>query len=391
MFFITTFALRNFRNETIEMNRNPFITDGYAGKTYFCDRVKESAEIVSGLTNGRNITLMAPRRLGKTGLIKHVMQQIADADKTAVCLYLDLLPTKSIEDFTVLLADTVIGKLDSTAKKAMTRVAKFITSWKPIFTFDSITGMPQVVPSSIPTHNSGTLKEIFDYLASADKRCYIAFDEFQQISYYPEGNAEALLRSFIQFSPNVSYIFSGSKKGLLSEMFSSPKRPFYKSTQLMEIACLEEDTYYNFAKGFMTEAGISFPKEAFSYLYQKFEGTTSNIQFILNRLYEWGEDVDGTLVDKAIDAVVQGYSPYFSDVINRLPRISTNLLKAIAAEGKVPQPTSSAFIARNRLSAASSISSALKRLCEDEYLYKTPSGYMIYDRFFEHWLKSLKY
>lgn len=373
------------------MNRNPFITDGYAGKTYFCDRVKESAEIVSGLTNGRNITLMAPRRLGKTGLIKHVMQQIADADKTAVCLYLDLLPTKSIEDFTILLADTVIGKLDSTAKKAMTRVAKFITSWKPIFTFDSITGMPQVVPSSIPTHNSGTLKEIFDYLASADKRCYIAFDEFQQISYYPEGNAEALLRSFIQFTPNVSYIFSGSKKGLLSEMFSSPKRPFYKSTQLMEIACLEEDTYYNFAKGFMTEAGISFPKEAFSYLYQKFEGTTSNIQFILNRLYEWGEDVDGTLVDKAIDAVVQGYSPYFSDVINRLPRISTNLLKAIAAEGKVPQPTSSAFIARNRLSAASSISSALKRLCEDEYLYKTPSGYMIYDRFFEHWLKSLKY
>lgn len=373
------------------MIRNPFIIDGYAGKKYFCDRMTESAEMIGGLVNGRNITLIAPRRLGKTGLIKHVMQQIQEEDKSAVCLYMDIFSTKSIDDFTRLLADTVIGKLDSSAQKAMSRVAKFITSWKPMFTFDAITGVPQIVPTSIPSQNTGTIKEIFDYLASADKRCYLAFDEFQQIYEYPEGGTEALLRSYIQFTPNVNYIFSGSKKHLLSEMFSSPKRPFYKNTQLMEIGCLDEDEYYDFANAFMEEAGISFPRKAFAYLYEKFDGTTSNIQFILNRLYEWRKDVDRSVVDMAVNAVVSGYSPYYADVLNRLPRVSVYLLKAIAKEGLVAQPTSSAFISRHRLSAASSISSALKRLTEDEYLYKSDEGYIIYDRFFGKWLRAMRY
>ena len=51
---------------------NPFLITGYQGPDYFCDREKETASLMSALKNGRNITLISPRRMGKTGLIKNV-------------------------------------------------------------------------------------------------------------------------------------------------------------------------------------------------------------------------------------------------------------------------------------------------------------------------------
>lgn len=55
------------------MNRitNPFLVYGYTGPDYFCDRKEDTQKLISALRNGRNITLMSPRRMGKTGLIKN--------------------------------------------------------------------------------------------------------------------------------------------------------------------------------------------------------------------------------------------------------------------------------------------------------------------------------
>ena len=51
------------------MSKNPFLLYGYDGPEYFCDRESETKRIISALRNGRNITLLSPRRMGKTGLI----------------------------------------------------------------------------------------------------------------------------------------------------------------------------------------------------------------------------------------------------------------------------------------------------------------------------------
>lgn len=45
--------------------KNPFVTNGYAGAEYFCDRVQETSAIRSLLLNENNIALISPRRLGK--------------------------------------------------------------------------------------------------------------------------------------------------------------------------------------------------------------------------------------------------------------------------------------------------------------------------------------
>ena len=54
---------------------NPFVLRGYISDEYFCDRVKETADLIEEIKNGNNVTLIAPRRIGKTGLVQHVYAQ----------------------------------------------------------------------------------------------------------------------------------------------------------------------------------------------------------------------------------------------------------------------------------------------------------------------------
>ncbi len=75
---------------------NPFITKGYCGPQYFCDRETETGKLVSAVRNGRDITLMAPRRYGKTGLIHHLFHAIGGECET---LYIDIFNVSDLTEF----------------------------------------------------------------------------------------------------------------------------------------------------------------------------------------------------------------------------------------------------------------------------------------------------
>ena len=175
---------------------NPFLIAGYHSPEFFCDREMETAAILDALRNGRNVTLIAPRRMGKTGLIRHAFYRLKEQEPDIVTLYMDIYSTQSMGDFVRLVANTVLGKLDTAPQKTLSRIGQFIRSCRPVFTFDELTGVPKVTIDVAPAEEENTLKEIFEYLGSSEKRCYVAIDEFQQIAEYQEKGVEALLRSF---------------------------------------------------------------------------------------------------------------------------------------------------------------------------------------------------
>ena len=238
---------------------NPFLITGYHSPEFFCDRETETSAILDALHNGRNVTLIAPRRMGKTGLIRHAFYRLKEQEPDIVTLYMDIYSTQSMGDFVRLFANTVLGKLDTAPQKALNRIGQFVRSCRPVFTFDELTGVPKVTIDVAPQEEESTLKEIFNYLGSSEKRCYIAIDEFQQIAEYPEKGIEALLRSYIQFLPNVNFIFAGSKQHLMQEMFTSSKRPFYQSTQLQTIGPIDCEAYTCFAAAHFAEHGVQLP------------------------------------------------------------------------------------------------------------------------------------
>lgn len=367
---------------------NPFLIAGYHSPEYFCDRERETELMMNALENERNVTLIAPRRMGKTGLIKNVFYELKKQKTDISTFYLDIYSTQNLTDFVQLLASTVIGELDSISQKTLNRIGVFLKSCRPTLSFDEITGQPQIGIDMVPNKEEATLKEIFEYLQASDRKCYIAIDEFQQIGEYPEKGVEALLRSYIQFLPNIHFIFAGSKQHVMQEMFLSAKRPFYQSTQIISIERIEEKKYYHFAAAFFAKQGRTLDKETFTTLYNEFEGHTWYIQAILNRLYGYNKkELNVKLVNQAIEEIISESVYPYQTLLAAYSSGAIKLLKAIAKEKVATAVNSGNFITKYKLKAASSVNVALKTLINKELVYKAAEGYTIYDRFMAIWLR----
>jgi len=236
---------------------NPFLISGYYSPEYFCDRETETAKIISALENDRNISLISPRRFGKTGLIHHVFHHISQKDKHAVCVYFDIYSTQNLNDFVKIFAESVLGKVEGGLEKTMKKFAVLFKSFRPVLSYDTLSGAPELSVKIEPETASQSLQEIFTYLKQSGKRCYIAIDEFQQVSEYQEKGTEALLRSHIQFLPHVKFIFSGSRQHLMSNIFLSAKRPFYQSTQVIPLGTVNMEPYFQFANSHFKKNNFS--------------------------------------------------------------------------------------------------------------------------------------
>ena len=238
-----------------------------------------------------------------------------------------------------------------------------------------------------------TLDEIFSYLRSAEKHCLVAIDEFQQILYYNDDkNVEAALRTHIQQCPNAHFVFSGSQRHLMSEMFLSPSRPFYQSVVPMSLHPIPEDRYCAFAEPQFAKNGQrQISRQVVEAVYQRFEGVTANVQRVMNMLYMLtpkGETCNMEMIDRAIDTYLQLSAEYYEALLRQMPEKQRNVFLAIAAEGRVKAISGGKFVHQYRLPSASSVVSAVKGLMEQDFITQTDGEYRVYDHFFQLYLKQ---
>lgn len=374
------------------MIENPFVTNGYVGPEYFCDRTEETAMLTNLLTNGNNIALISPRRVGKTDLMRHCFQQKSIKDNYQ-CFLIDIYATNSFHDFVSVFGKSILDTLKSKGRKAWEGFLNALLSVRSEISFD-INGNPVWglgVGAMVPPQT--TLDEIFTYLRTAEKHCLVAIDEFQQILYYNDNkNVEAALRTQIQQCSNANFIFAGSQRHLMSEMFLSPSRPFYQSVVPMSLGAIPMDRYWAFAEPQFAKNGnrkISY--EVVASVYERFEGITANVQRIMNMLYMLtpkGEVCTMEMIDKAIDTYLQLSSAYYEELLRQMPEKQRNVFLAIATEGQVKGISSGKFVRKYNLPSTSSVVSAVKGLLEKDFITQNDSVYSIYDRFFQLWIEK---
>ncbi len=366
-------------------DKNPFVIYGYEGPENFCDREPETEKLVSAIENGRNVTLLAERRMGKTGLVKHLFDRLNRQGDWAT-VYVDVFATSNLAEFTRHLAAAVVGSMDSRLDKAIVAATRFFRSFRPEITVDAVTGSPSVSLGLAPHNVEASLKECFAYLGRHGK-CVVAIDEFQQIGEYPETGTEALLRSYVQFLPQTRFIFAGSRHHMMAEMFSSAKRPFFNSTQTLPLAQIDKSKYFEFARGKMS-ASCALTYEAFDRVYSMFDGITWYVQTLMNRMYERGSaDIDD--IGPIVDDLLHEKSWEYAALLKSIPAGASRLLKAVAKAGKAKAVTGAEFIAQNSLRGSSSVHLSLKKLVDDELLYEMDDGYVVYDRLLGLWLARL--
>ncbi|MBQ4148006.1 MAG: ATPase, partial [Prevotella sp.] len=122
------------------MIKNPFLTYGYSSPEYFCDRVEETKRLTSLLVNGNHVALMSPRRMGKTGLIRHCFQQ-KELQDDYYLFVVDIYATKSLAEFTYTLGRTILSVLKSKGRKTWERFIQVVGSLRTGITLDAM-GQP---------------------------------------------------------------------------------------------------------------------------------------------------------------------------------------------------------------------------------------------------------
>jgi len=371
---------------------NPFVTGCYVSSDYFCDRVQETKEIIRTLTNGNNLAIISPRRMGKTGLIEHCFHQ-DEIRNHYYTFFIDIYATDTLKEFVYKLGKEIFNTLKPKGKQFIDVFFSMISSLRPAFKLDSLTGTP-TFDIGIGEINQAvfTLEEIFKYLEAADERCIVAIDEFQQIGQYPETNIEAILRTHIQKCNNTSFIFAGSQRHLMQNIFFSSSRPFYQSVNLMQLEAISEEEYVRFVRRQFTSNQKEIPDELVSKVYHLFEGHTWYIQNIFNELFSLTDENEICtleLAQKAIENKIDSYKPLYQSTLSLLPERQKEILYAIAKEGKATAITSGTFIKKHGLLSQSSVQTAVKQLFDKEIITSENNVYQVYDRFFGLWLANL--
>ncbi len=371
------------------MKRNPFLKYGYLGPEFFADRKQETEMVARTLLGGNNVTLLSPRRMGKTGLIMNVFHTMRQTHEDAVFIYLDIFATRTFKEMVQQLAAAVLDVMQRRGEKFLSHLLTMLASLRPQLTFDQLTGSPQFTVTIEPDQSQHTLKQLFDYMEQSGQQCFVAIDEFQQVAKYQDKNAEAMLRSHIQFLHNVHFVFSGSSRHLMSEMFLSARRPFFQSTTILDLKPIGKEAYASFAQQFFERRGDTLSSTAFDDIYDRFQGHTWYVQSVLNKLYDTESAVtESRQVDLAVLALIEESSGIYENIVATLTDNQLSLMRGLARQGTVTEINGSSFVRASGLKSSSSVNSALKSLIDKELVYHDHGQYSVYDRFMALWLCS---
>jgi len=367
---------------------NPFVTSGYMGAEYFCDRQQETNALLKAITSKRNIALISLRRMGKTGLLQHIKYKLTKEQKTYSVIYVDLLSTMNGNDLLNIISTSLLREKQH-EKNIFEKLLKMLAKLRPKISYDQLTGQPSL---ELTVENQNDIQygvnNLIEFMSDLKQDVVFMFDEFQQITNYPEKNIEQILRTVVQSNPNIVYIFSGSSKHMLEPMFNAPSRPFYQSTGLMYLDKINVQEY----QGFIEDKFSSFDRKITPATLSKItEWTrlhTFYVQYICNLLFETEEfNVDENLLNKVLEKVLISYEPLFASYRNLIPMHQYKLLQSIAVENGIDKPTSGAFIQNYKLKSASSVKTSLNALYDKEMIINDNGYWLVYDVFFSRWLE----
>ena len=371
---------------------NPFTITHYTGPAYFCDREDETDSLLKSIQHHRHTAFFSLRRLGKTSLVRHCFH-IAEKQKIARCIYLDIYATNNLRDLGNALAGSIYTVFPE--KKGIGRKFwEFIKSFRPVITMDELTGGPALsLDISQPSQVERSIPQILQFLDRQNQKTCIAIDEFQQILSYPEKNVEAILRTAMQQLKNVTLIFCGSNQVRMQEIFNNSRRPFYASCSSISLGKIETKKYHAFIRRHFKKGGFTITDEVIKLILEQTEGYTYYTQRLCHDLYTSDvKHIRPEAVSRALSEILKEQENNYYQYRNLLTKPQWHLLAAIAKEEKVTKPFGKDFSHRYDLGTPAMVKRSLEALLEKEMVYldtaADPGYYAVYDKFLMRWLQS---
>jgi hypothetical protein len=287
---------------------NPFAYSNYVTGDSFCNRKNEILELMRYIKGSQNVLLYSHRRYGKSSLIRQIFREIKKKNLNIGAMHVELYGTISEKDF-ITKSFQCLNQLESNFERILQSVNRALKNIKFNLSIDPATGGTAVSPSFEAISEKNVLEELMNILSkySQKQKLVIAFDEFQEVANYTEEGFEKRLRSFIQQHSNICYIFSGSQQHLITEMFSSNSRAFYKLAESFPLAKIETRYYIPWVQNLFSRKNVHLPAEFIEEIIETFENHPMYIQNFLFHLWEESgkRGFSPEIINKIEDAIVE--------------------------------------------------------------------------------------
>lgn len=377
---------------------NPFVLGYNIPDEYFCDRLKETEKIIELLQNKNNVVLVSERRIGKSSLLTHVLKD-KNFTRNFSAFYVDIYKTENAEQFAKALTDAMIKggiKFPKTISRSLLEfLSKFSFEYGlDIFDKPSI-GMHFNSHGNEKTDYNHTVEELLQLLDHTVKNAIVVIDEFQQIKTYPQKRFDALLRTYVQSTENIKFVFSGSERRLLSHMFRTSTEPFYRSATDMELGRIPKETFLNHVSAMFEKFDKRIETESVSKLYDLFSGYTSYMTQVLNKAFfltPKGRLCDQETMLQALSENLVGAENGYYDTFFRMSTTNRCFLKGLSVMRGVLHITAKTFLDMFGLTASQAQECAKVLQGTDlsnRFVRRDPRTgiYYVDDKFFEVWIR----
>lgn len=371
---------------------NPFLINKYISPSYFCNRQDETNILIKNIDNQDNTTFFAQRRIGKTAFIYHLFYRLKK--RKINCIYIDIFATRELKDFANQLAGAIYKEFPIQHKIGK-RFWDAIKLLRPTVSVNELTGAPELsLDISKPQQIEKSIPQLLQFIDDQQTEIVIAIDEFQQILEYPEKNVEALLRTHIQTLKNIRFIFLGSNRNMMLEIFNNAKRPYYASTKNLYIGKIDKKEYGDFIKKTFVKGGMSITTELTKQIIEITKGHTYFTQRLCHEIYAEKKKIDEKLIIDVLNQIVLENESIYYQYRNMLTSTQWKVLKAMAIEEKTEKPFSKSFLKKHKLNSPSIVKRSLDALINKDLIFhnimQKQAYYEIQDKFLMRWLQYKK-
>jgi hypothetical protein len=374
------------------MATNPFRYGPIALDEAFTDRRAELDELCRDALNGQDVVIFAPRRFGKTSLVRRVAQELGRRKVLVAEINLMFTPTK--EKLAGRLAQEIAEHLLGVVGRAKENLRVFAgLRITPTISVDPVDGSFSFsfAGSHEPEDVDATLEHLFRLLPeiAADRKrpVVLIIDEFQEVVDIDPGLTK-LLRSVFQEQPEVAHIYLGSKRHLMERIFNDANEPFWRSAKRMELGVIEPEAFRSFITDGFRRRRRRIEDDVVDRVLAMTGGHPYATQELCYFLWEetaQGETADGRRLGVALDKLLRSEHSHFSDLWDRARANQRLLLTALAAAPG--RPLTEDYRRRHSLPSASAMQKAIDALAQHEIVAKDRGFVRICEPFYDEWIR----
>ena len=366
---------------------NPFRYGRVVKDDSFCPRPALQKRLEEYIRSSQNVSIQGERRMGKTSLA------LAAAGGVRGCrvLHADLLGIRTAGDFCrrIVAAASRLEAGDTFLKKTFRAIAGL----RPTLKIDAMTGEPVMSIDSRAADPAESIDAVFDMIAdhSQSMRLCVILDEFQDVLDIEDAETlVAQMRGRIQLMDGPCFLFLGSVRNRMYDLFTRPDSPFFKSALLFEVGPMPDGDFSAFLRDKFKSGGRNITDDALAAILSCVERTPGDVQQLCHALWETtdrGSNIGVDAIPEALQFIFDQEGAFYVRQVKLLTGFQARVLAAVAKTGSVGI-LSSSFMEAAGSASRTSVKKALARLVDLDILFQRDGDYRFVNPFFRRWMSS---